>query len=477
MNKIRKKKQVIKKDKKNEFSKTDKRIVELTTLSLLNFKAFGDNQKPGSPHEEVDLQDFAPLTFIFGKNSSGKSSIIQSLNLLAQSFFRGNGIETLRGNGELTNLGLFDAYINKHDIKKMLKYSLTIKNKFVETGKTKEFGYQLAYERGENKFAELQELFYYYDFIHNKPEPDNGLRFVYDKYKNSNQKFCRIGRPDLIDKIKTGQKLLKEIEKEYSEDKVIDIEVLKNFLEGINIATTRTGLPIALGRPMYLESKDKKQEAKIQKINNLVREIVEKKEQEFFTAIYTGMRNYLEESLSPFEILLSRYQYIGPAREAPKRTQVKKGNSFNVGVSGEQAADILVEKKEIIDSMNEILKKLEVPYKINLRIYNDDIIETTYAIVLTDIRTNTEVSTYDVGFGIFQFIPFIVQGLYPTKNIIACEQPEIHLHPALIADLADFFIETTNLEIKDRLFDLNEDLIRNDRFIFGNQWIIETHSE
>ena len=65
--------------------------------------------------------------------------------------------------------------------------------------------------------------------------------------------------------------------------------------------------------------------------------------------------------------------------------------------------------------MNQILEKLEVPYKINMRVYSDDVIETTYALVLTDKRTNTEVSTFDVGFGIFQFIPFIVQGLYPIK--------------------------------------------------------------
>ena len=47
-----------------------------TRFSITNFKAFGATQ-------EIPL---APITLIFGENSSGKSSIIQALGLIAQSF-------------------------------------------------------------------------------------------------------------------------------------------------------------------------------------------------------------------------------------------------------------------------------------------------------------------------------------------------------------------------------------------------------
>ncbi len=47
----------------------------LQSLELENFKAFG---------ERVRLP-FAPITFIFGENSAGKSAILQALNLLKQT--------------------------------------------------------------------------------------------------------------------------------------------------------------------------------------------------------------------------------------------------------------------------------------------------------------------------------------------------------------------------------------------------------
>ena len=119
--------------KTDDYKNKDKRIIELSSLSLRNFKAFGDNQKEGSEYQEVALHKFAPLTFIFGKNSSGKSSIIQSINLLAQNYFRGDGLETIDGNGSLTNLGLFDAYVHKHNKKES---KILINTKVIKLRKT-----------------------------------------------------------------------------------------------------------------------------------------------------------------------------------------------------------------------------------------------------------------------------------------------------------------------------------------------------
>jgi predicted ATPase len=70
----------------------------------------------------------------------------------------------------------------------------------------------------------------------------------------------------------------------------------------------------------------------------------------------------------------------------------------------------------------------------------------------------------DVGFGISQVLPVLVQCFYaPSGSIILMEQPEIHLHPSAQSALADVMI----------------DVIRSrengtDRNI---QLIIETHSE
>ncbi len=52
-----------------------------------------------------------------------------------------------------------------------------------------------------------------------------------------------------------------------------------------------------------------------------------------------------------------------------------------------------------------------------------------------------EVKLTDVGFGISQVLPALVQAFYaPPNAVVWMEQPEIHLHPSVQANLADAFI-------------------------------------
>jgi predicted ATPase len=70
----------------------------------------------------------------------------------------------------------------------------------------------------------------------------------------------------------------------------------------------------------------------------------------------------------------------------------------------------------------------------------------------------------DVGFGISQVLPVLVQCFYaPPGSIILMEQPEIHLHPNAQSALADVMIDVINS--KENGADRNIQLI------------IETHSE
>jgi len=77
---------------------------------------------------------------------------------------------------------------------------------------------------------------------------------------------------------------------------------------------------------------------------------------------------------------------------------------------------------------------------------------------LWDHRTETAVTHRDVGIGISQVLPVLVHAYGSKNKLIAIEQPEIHLHPALQAELGDLFIESA----------LGEN---------GNHFILETHSE
>lgn len=62
-------------------------------------------------------------------------------------------------------------------------------------------------------------------------------------------------------------------------------------------------------------------------------------------------------------------------------------------------------------------------------------------LVLVDQRTSTVVTHRDVGIGISQVLPVLVMAYGSEGKLLAMEQPEIHLHPALQAELADVFIE------------------------------------
>jgi len=87
-----------------------------------------------------------------------------------------------------------------------------------------------------------------------------------------------------------------------------------------------------------------------------------------------------------------------------------------------------------------------------------DLREGIQELSLVDKRTGTSVSHRDVGIGISQVLPVLVAAYGSKGKLLAMEQPEIHLHPALQAELADVFIESALGERK-------------------NVFILETHSE
>jgi len=83
------------------------------------------------------------------------------------------------------------------------------------------------------------------------------------------------------------------------------------------------------------------------------------------------------------------------------------------------------------------------------------------------VRTHaasSEVKITDVGFGVSQVLPALVQAFYcPPNSTIWMEQPEIHLHPQVQAELADVFISATQARENGR-----------ERHV---QLIVESHSE
>lgn len=71
--------------------------------------------------------------------------------------------------------------------------------------------------------------------------------------------------------------------------------------------------------------------------------------------------------------------------------------------------------------------------------------------------TPNAISPSNMGIGFSQMMPLVASAFGSEKSLIAIEQPELHVHPALQTELADLFIQSA----KER----------------GNRFLIETHSE
>jgi hypothetical protein len=151
---------------------------------------------------------------------------------------------------------------------------------------------------------------------------------------------------------------------------------------------------------------------------------------------------------------------LGPFRTAPERWYIFTGTCpRDVGYRGHLLPDLLFRRGELVDNANRWLERLDIGYQISIRPLGPEA-NDLFEVRLVDTRRHPpiDVALPDVGFGISQFLPFLVQSLAANDQIISIEQPEVHIHPRLQADLGDLLAEC----------------IREPR---QNQFIIETHSE
>jgi predicted ATPase len=156
---------------------------------------------------------------------------------------------------------------------------------------------------------------------------------------------------------------------------------------------------------------------------------------------------------------MSSVTYLGPLREEPSRRYIYEDEVVEVGTKGENGAyifladqDKIIAKHYFYDTESDGFKMRKrcrlgeaVTEWLNLMGITDFRAEPTNEIIYLNLNAEkegvTRVSIADVGFGVSQIFPVILEGLkMPIRNTLLLEQPEIHLHPNLQMQLADFFV-------------------------------------
>ncbi len=191
---------------------------------------------------------------------------------------------------------------------------------------------------------------------------------------------------------------------------------------------------------------------------------------------YYQNADFVQELNLQHENLFRSLCYLGPLRTKAERLYSWTGiEPESVGYAGEHtvAAILAARNRKISLGYRRVTKPFEEI--IALKLKEMGLIEDFRVKPISEQRQEYEVKVRtkgskdwvdlpDVGFGVSQVLPVLVQCFYaPPGSIILMEQPEIHLHPNAQSALADVMIDVINSKENG----LNRNI----------QLIIETHSE
>ncbi len=389
----------------------------LTHLQLKNFKGWKDT----TPIR------MAPLTVFFGTNSSGKSSIEQFLLMLKQTVDSSDRKLVIYPGDANTpvNLGSFEEFIYGRDTKNKLEFSfewelpkpLKVKDprsKFSCSGNQMRF---------EAEVATTDE----------KPSPLVVNRLEY-QLKQAGVESMRVW----VERKQVERKQGAKVEHKLKAD---PYGLIRNPWRGWSL-----GAPTKFyGFPEQI-------------------------------AAYYQNADFVQDFSLQMERLLRSVSYLGPLRSKGERLyNWSGGEPESVGYSGENTVSALLAAKDRQLNAAKNKKKRSFQQLIAEKLQQLELIDEFEVRQISAHRKEYEVKVRtpgsplfvdlpDVGFGLSQVLPVVVQCFYaPASSILFIEQPELHLHPRAQAHLADLLIDVL--------------ASREDGEPRNIQLIIETHSE
>ena len=102
---------------------------------------------------------------------------------------------------------------------------------------------------------------------------------------------------------------------------------------------------------------------------------------------------------------------MGPFQKPPERQYTFGGTTpQHVGYQGDLLPDLLLRRDDLVEQANKWLKQLDIDYELEIKsaeAFSGDL----FQVRLIDIRRKEPVSVAlaDVGYGISQLLPFVVQ--------------------------------------------------------------------
>jgi predicted ATPase len=384
----------------------------LKKLRIQNFKGWKD----------TGTIRMAPITLFFGANSSGKSSIGQFLMMLKQTVESPDRKAVFYPGG---------------------------KNSAVQLGSYQEM---VFHRDPENKIAfdyewVLQDVLKIKDPISGQLFPGNTLIF---------QAEVGLGDKD------QHSLILEQMKYQLFEDKELTFSVGLERKSGTKLEYKVESEKYTLVR----------QKGRVWSLKGVVRfygfpdEVV----------AYYQNADFVQELNLRHEKLFRSLCYLGPLRTKAERLYPWTGiEPESVGYAGEHTVAAILAARGRKISLG--YKRPAKPFEevIALKLKEMGLIEEFSVNPISEQRQEYEVKVRtkgskdwvdlpDVGFGISQVLPVLVQCFYaPAGSIILMEQPEIHLHPNAQSALADVMIDVINSKENG----VNRNI----------QLVIETHSE
>jgi predicted ATPase len=425
----------------------------LENISLHNFKGFKD----------LENLNVKPITILCGTNSCGKSSILQSILLLKQTLESQNPNQILLLNGRFVHLGSFENIIFEKNFDNHLVFEFSFKlTKEDQKSPTKRNTFPLKVfltdlfpHRG---LSQTQDIVIYIKIVLKAP-----------KIRNRSKNYIK----SII--VEQFQFRIETIgsDKQKVPGSSIKIQLVDNDLYTISWENIRNRIrrdeEISAGE--ILSAK-----VKFTNLFSVSPVSIDESDSEKVTGLL-DVSFVLYRINNLFQTIFSSYSYIGPLREEPSRRYIYEDEITEIGVKGENAAYIyLIDQDKPIpnqyfyDNKSNSFKKQKRDMNLstsvqewldlmNIKGFKCEVVndETVSLNLNSSSASKTRVSIADVGFGVSQIFPILLEGLrMPQRNTLLLEQPEIHLHPNLQMQLSDYFIALA---------------------LSGKKVIVETHSD